>query len=72
MATCSPSLSLPRRSVLLAQATPGFQGAVLLRAAEHAAKEFRTADARRDLSAVIEHGLPQAQAAKVQLNGLPQ
>ena len=59
-------------SPLLPQATPGFQGAVLMRAAELAAKEFRGADARRDLSDVVQRGLPQAEAAKAQLAGLPQ
>lgn len=61
-----------QNSPLLPQATPGFQGAVLMRAAELAAKEFRTADARRDLGEVIQRGLPQAEAAKAQLAGLPQ
>jgi hypothetical protein len=59
-------------SPLLAQASPGFQGAVLMSAAKLAAKEFRTADARRDLGDVIARGLPQADAAKAQLQGLPQ
>lgn len=59
-------------SPLLSQATPGFQGAVLLRAGQQAAKEFRNADARRDFQAVIQRQLPQAEAAKVQLQGLPQ
>jgi hypothetical protein len=59
-------------SPLLAQATPGFQGAVLMSAAQLAAKEFRTADARRDLNDVVQRGLPQAEAAKAQLQGLPQ
>jgi hypothetical protein len=61
-----------QNSPLLSQATPGFQGAVLMRAAELAAKEFRTADARRDLTDVIQRSLPQAEAAKAQLAGLPQ
>ncbi|MBC7957385.1 MAG: hypothetical protein H7Y33_16135 [Cytophagales bacterium] len=59
-------------SPLLAQASPGFQGAVLMSAAQLAAKEFRTADARRDLGAVISRGLPQAEAANAQLLSLPQ
>jgi hypothetical protein len=59
-------------SPLLAQATPGFQGAVLMRAAEFAHKEFRNDDARRDLNAVIQRGLPQADAAKAMLSELPQ
>lgn len=59
-------------SPLLSQATPGFQGAVLLRAGQQAAKEFRNADARRDFQAVIQRQLPQAEAAKAQLQGLPQ
>jgi len=59
-------------SPLLSQATPGFQGAVLMRAGEQAAKEFRNADARRDFQAVIQRQLPQAEAAKAQLQGLPQ
>jgi hypothetical protein len=56
----------------LSQATPGFQGAVLMSAAQLAAKELRTADARRDLNELIQRGLPQAEAAKAQLQGLPQ
>jgi hypothetical protein len=59
-------------SPLLAQASPGFQGAVLMSAAQQAAKEFRTVDARRDLGDVIQRGLPQAEAARLQLQGLPQ
>jgi hypothetical protein len=59
-------------SPLLSQATPGFQGAVLMRAGQQAAAEFRNADARRDFQAVVQRQLPQAEAAKVQLQGLPQ
>lgn len=59
-------------SPVFSQATPGFQGAVLMRAAQLAAKEFRTADARRDLTLVIERSLPQADAARAQLKELPQ
>ncbi|MGY4831226.1 hypothetical protein ACVNIS_21835 [Sphaerotilaceae bacterium SBD11-9] len=59
-------------SPLLAQASPGFQGAVLMLAAQQAAKEFRTAEARRDLNDVIARGLPQAEAAKAALQELPQ
>lgn len=59
-------------SPLLSQATPGFQGAVLMRAGQQAAAEFRNADARRDFQAVIQRQLPQAEAAKAQLQGLPQ
>jgi hypothetical protein len=59
-------------SPLLSQATPGFQGAVLMRTGQQAAKEFRNADARRDYQAVIQRQLPQAEAAKAQLQGLPQ
>lgn len=59
-------------SPLLGQATPGFQGAVLMLAGQQAAKEFRNADARRDFNTVIQRGLPQADAAKALLQGLPQ
>ncbi len=59
-------------SPLLSQAAPGFQGAVLMRTGQLAAKEFRNADARRDFQAVIQRQLPQAEAAKAQLQGLPQ
>lgn len=59
-------------SPLLSQATPGFQGAVLMRAGEQAVKAFRNADARRDFQSVIQRQLPQADAAKAQLQGLPQ
>jgi hypothetical protein len=59
-------------SPLLAQAAPGFQGAVLMSAAQLAAKEFRNGDARRDLNEVIQRGLPQAEAAKAALRELPQ
>jgi hypothetical protein len=59
-------------SPVLSHATPGFQGAVLMSTAQQAAKEFRNADARRDLNDVIQRGLPQAEAAKAQLQGLPQ
>ncbi|MEO8156054.1 MAG: hypothetical protein ABI605_23560 [Rhizobacter sp.] len=59
-------------SPLMAQAAPGFQGAVLMAAAKQATKELRTADARRELNDVVQRGLPQAEAAKVQLQGLPQ
>ncbi|MBX3620824.1 MAG: hypothetical protein KF891_12695 [Rhizobacter sp.] len=59
-------------SPVFAQAAPGFQGAVLMRAAQLAAKESRTADARHELTLVIERGLPQAEAARAQLKELPQ
>jgi hypothetical protein len=59
-------------SPLLSQATPGFQGAVLMFSAQVAAKQDRVADARKALTAVIERQLPQADAAKAQLQGLPQ
>lgn len=59
-------------SPLLSQATPRFQGAVLMLAGQQAAREFRHADARRDFSAVIQRDLPQADAAKAQLQGLAQ
>lgn len=58
-------------SPLFSQATPGFQGAVLMRSAELAGQEFRHEDARRSLGLVIERGLPQADAARAQLQGLP-
>ncbi len=65
-------LSEVQASPVFAQATPGFQGAVLMSAAQQAAKDFRVAEARRDLNDVIQRGLPQAEAAKAQLAGLPQ
>jgi len=69
---CAKLLAEVQASPLLAQATPGFQGAVLITAAKQAAKEFRNAEARADLTAVIERGLPQAEAARAQLKELPQ
>jgi hypothetical protein len=59
-------------SPLFASATPGFQGAVLMFAAQRAAKDDRVADARRSYAQVVERGLPQADAARAQLQGLPQ
>jgi hypothetical protein len=63
-------LAQVRSSALLPQAAPGFQGAVLMRSAEQALHDKRFDDARRDLQAVVERGLPQADAARVQLKEL--
>lgn len=59
-------------SPVLDKATPGFQGAVLMFSAQYAIKQDRVADARKALTSVVERQLPQAEAARAQLQGLPQ
>ena len=59
-------------SPLFAQSPLGFQGAVLMRAAQLAAAEHRVDDARRNYTQVIDRAMPQADAAKAQREGLPQ
>lgn len=57
-------------SPLLATSPLPFKGTVWLRAADLAAKEQRTDDARRLLTLVIDQGAPQAAAAQARLKGL--
>lgn len=59
-------------SPLFAASPAGFQGAVLMASAQLAAGEHRAADARRDLTTVIDRNMPQADAARAQLQALPQ
>jgi hypothetical protein len=59
-------------SPVLDKASPGFQGAVLMFSAQFALKQDRVADARKALASVVERQLPQAEAARAQLQGLPQ
>jgi len=58
-------------SPLFAQASLGFQGAVLLRAAKLAQADKRLDDARKYLGEVIKRNAPQADAARAQLAALP-
>ena len=64
-------LAQVRSSPLLPQAAPGFQGAVLMRSAQQALQDKRLDDARRDLNALIDAHLPQAEAARAKLKELP-
>jgi hypothetical protein len=57
-------------SPLFAGAPLPFKGAVWMRAAEQAAKEQRSADARRWLNEVIAQHAPQADKARARLKGL--
>ena len=59
-------------SPALDKASPGFQGAVLMFSAQVALKQDRVADARKALTSVVDRQLPQAEAARAQLQGLPQ
>jgi hypothetical protein len=65
-------LAQVRSSPLLAQAAPGFRGAVLMRSAEQAVRDKRLDDARRELRTVIDGALPQADAARARLKELAQ
>jgi hypothetical protein len=58
-------------SPLLAQAPLPFQASVWMRAGAQAAKENRVPDARRFYEQVVQRGAPQAEQAKVALQGLP-
>jgi hypothetical protein len=58
-------------SPLLASSPLPFQSAVWMCAGAQAAKENRVADARRFFEQVIQQGAPQAEQARVALQGLP-
>lgn len=58
-------------SPLLAQSPLPFQSAVWMCAGAQAAKENRVADARRFFEQVVQIGAPQAEQARVALQGLP-
>lgn len=58
-------------SPLLAQAPLPFQASVWMRAGAQAAKESRTADARRFFEQVVQRDAPQAAQARAALQGLP-
>lgn len=59
-------------SPVFAGSPAGFQGVVLLRAADHAIEERRPDDARRLLQQVVDRGMPQAAAARERLAKLAQ
>ena len=58
-------------SPLFAQAPLPFQATVWMQAGRQAAKENRAADARRFFEQVVQRGAPQAEQARVALQGLP-
>lgn len=64
---CERLLSELKSSPLLTQASPSFQGALLMLTAKRAVKDSKADDARKALNEVVERGLPQADAAKSQL-----
>lgn len=64
---CEKLLGELKSSPLLAQATPNFQGSLLLLTAKRAVKDSKPEEARKALSEIVDRGLPQADVAKTQL-----